>query len=190
MAFNSQEEALQGLKDQIAGSQGQYVSPEQKATDDAAALEALKRQSGYYDNPSVKPYTPPTSPAPTPTTINSEALAPTTPINYSTPQAVPIYNISKLNSDVTSTGQGTLTAPEKNVQDIINRLQGLNTSTIGKSAYQTQQEQAQGIPALQKTQTDLSSQLKAIQNEAQAIPLQLQTEATGRGITAGGLAPI
>lgn len=42
----------------------------------------------------------------------------------------------------------------------------------------------------QKRVDDLSAQLQSLQAEARAIPLQLQQDATGRGITKGGLAPI
>ena len=62
--------------------------------------------------------------------------------------------------------------------------------TVGEAGFRAEQEKVQGIPELQKTQTDLSARLKTLQNEALAIPLQLQQEATGRGITKGGLAPI
>ena len=69
-------------------------------------------------------------------------------------------------------------------------LMGLINQTLGESAYQAQQETALGIPELQKTQNDLSARLKALQNESLQIPLQLQQDATGRGVTAGGLRPI
>src|SRR3990167_3584310 len=51
------------------------------------------------------------------------------------------------------------------------------------------------IPQLQinpqeQTQSDLIKRLQALQNEALAIPLQLQEQFAGRGVTVGGLAPI
>ncbi len=43
--------------------------------------------------------------------------------------------------------------------------------------FQAEQEQAQGLPELQATQTDLSAKLKGLSNEALAIPLQMQQQA-------------
>ena len=54
---------------------------------------------------------------------------------------------------------------------------------LGESAFRTEKETQQGIPELQKTQRERTSQLMAIKNEAAAIPLQLEKEAAGRGIT-------
>ena len=84
----------------------------------------------------------------------------------------------------------TLTDEEKQAQANIERQQQINQQLQGQSSFRAEQENLQGIPELLKTQNALSSQLKALQNEALAIPLQLQQEAAGRGITAGGLAPL
>ena len=117
------------------------------------------------------------------TSINSTAIAPTTTANYSYPKENPIYPVGGLNSEL------TLTAPEKKESDLRSMISDLNNSLVGESQMRAEQEKIQGIDALTKTQNDLSSRLKAVQNEALAIPLQLQQDATGRGITAGGLRP-
>lgn len=117
--------------------------------------------------------------------ISSTNLTPTPEVPYNTPAETPVYPVAKLD-----TTTPTLGAEQQKEQDINTQTQDLIKSLLGESAYKTGQETAQGLPELQKTQTDLTAQLKAIQNEAAAIPLQLQQDATGRGITAGGLAPI
>lgn len=119
--------------------------------------------------------------------IDSSILAPVKPVDYTLPNPVPPYPVKDL--DVTTPAL-TPTAAEGEASSLNKRLQELNNALVGKSAYQAEQEKAQGIPDLVKTQNDLASKLKTIQNEALAIPQQLQIDATGRGITAGGLAPI
>lgn len=119
--------------------------------------------------------------------ITSSTLTPIPSLNYQTPQPSPIYPVGGLDS---TTPPLQATEPEKQADDFITKIQGLQDRLVGQSTYRAEQEQSQGIPELQKTQTDLSARLKAIQNEAAAIPLQLQNNSEGRGITKGGLAPI
>lgn len=59
-----------------------------------------------------------------------------------------------------------------------------------KGTAQLQKEASLGLPEYQKQLTDVSGQIQALQKEAMAIPLQLQEQVAGRGVTAGGLAPI
>src|SRR3990167_10571795 len=119
-------------------------------------------------------------------TINSAALTPTSVLPYTAPKTQPVYPVAGLNNETVLQP----TAPEIQADEFTTQLQALNQQLIGQSAFTVEQEKAQKIPELQKTQTDLSAQLKGLQNEALAIPLQLQQEAAGRGITVGGLAPI
>lgn len=118
--------------------------------------------------------------------INSNILNPTPGLNYGTPNPTPVSSIDKLDS----TPPVVATPQEEKATDLTKRLQELNERLVGKSVYRSEQETAQNIPELMKTQTDLSARLKTIQNEALAIPIQLQQEATGRGITTGGLRPL
>lgn len=122
-------------------------------------------------------------------TINSSVLAPTTPINYSTPNPTPVPSVSGLDTAYSSPALAP-TAPEQNATDINSRIRALNDSLVGKSAYTTEQKTAAGIPGLEKTQQDLATQIKQLQSEALAIPQQLQVQATGQGITTAGLAPL
>ncbi len=118
-------------------------------------------------------------------TINSTVLTPVAPlpVQYPNPEIVP--DISGLDSELPE-----LTKPETEASDLTKRLRGLYGQTVGESSYRASQEVAQGVPEAQKVQTDLSVQLKQLVAEAKAIPIQLQQQAEGRGITAGGLAPI
>lgn len=116
--------------------------------------------------------------------ISSSSLASTSTPNFQSPQQTPIYNVAGLNQPLTAT------EPEKKATDLTTQLQELNNQLIGQSDEQAKQEQALGIPDLTRTQNDLSARLKALQNEALAIPLQLQQENIGRGVTEGGLRPI
>lgn len=122
-------------------------------------------------------------------TITSSHLTPSSQTPYTTPTPSPTYPVGSLDTTV-PTPPAAPTAAEGEANSLTASLKALNDSLIGKSAYQASQEAAAGIPDITKTITDLSSQLKGLQNEATAIPLQLQNEATGRGITAAGLAPI
>lgn len=117
--------------------------------------------------------------------INSSSLQPTKQINYNTPQETPVPNISTLNSEAYG-----MTDPQKQAQTQVQKLQDLNNALLGEGSYRTEQENLAGLSELKKTQTDLAAQLKAIQNEQQMIPLQMQQEALGRGITTGGLQPL
>ena len=120
-------------------------------------------------------------------TITGDDLKPVQPIDFNEPEPITPFPVADLDTEVPKL---ELTAPETEAQGLTERLGDLNRQLVGETAFRAGEEETQGLPELQKTQTDLSSQLKAIQSEAKAIPLQLQQEATGRGITAGGLAPL
>lgn len=116
--------------------------------------------------------------------INAQALNNANPINLTQTQPTTPVNLQEITTPMEATTQ------ETQQSDISQQLQDLNNKYLGKSAFTTQQETTQGIPDLIKTQNDLTSQYNTIKNEALQIPLQMQQQATGRGITAGGLAPL
>ncbi len=60
----------------------------------------------------------------------------------------------------------------------------------GETAFRTGQETSNDLVGKKATVTDLTTQLNNLKTEADHIPLSLQNDATGRGVTAGGLAPI
>ncbi len=127
-------------------------------------------------------------PLTTPTTITSNNLGTVSGLPFENPVDVPIFPVDGLDTEVTPPLQET--GGEKQAQSFVDRLLKLNESTQGRASFTAEQEELQGVPELQKTQTDLSARLKTIQNEAKAIPLQLQEDVAGRGVTTGGLRPL
>lgn len=118
--------------------------------------------------------------------ITPSSLEPVSGLPFVNPNPVFPPTVAGLDSS----GQAAPLPQEQEQSDIIKRTQSLYDQLTGRAAEQTAAETAQGLPELQKVQTDLSARLKGLQNEALAIPLQLQNEAQGRGITAGGLQPL
>lgn len=125
---------------------------------------------------------------PATTTISSDILSPTTQTPYTTPSPTPIPSVSSL--DTSTVAPLTETPEEEKASSLTSSVEDLNNSMVGKSSYQTAQDTANGVDTLTQQQKDLSTQLTQLKNEASAIPQQLQLDATGRGITTGGLAPI
>lgn len=121
--------------------------------------------------------------------IDSNSLKPVSPLPYNYPASTPVPPVEGLTTEYTTPPLNP-TPQENAATDFTRSIQALNDKLVGKSEYQRAQETAAGIPELQKTQTDLSTQLKELQNEAKVIPQQLQVEATGRGVTVGGLRPL
>ena len=89
------------------------------------------------------------------------------------------------------------TEPEKEVSAAQKRIAELNTQTVGESARRTTLEGEADIEGKTEAIQSFQNELKLIQAEQSAlaeqqriIPLQLQEQAKGRGVTAGGLAPL
>jgi len=119
--------------------------------------------------------------------LSAGNLSPSADIPIAQPKNVPVPSVNALDATIPTF---EMTQPEKDASSLSERLRKINESLIGESAFRAEEEEKAGIPALLKTQTDLSGRLKALQNEALQIPLQLQQESAGRGVTAGGLRPI
>lgn len=80
----------------------------------------------------------------------------------------------------------TPTPYETEASELIKLTRGLYDQLVGKSAYQTEQEQKYNIPGITNTLNDLTSQLQGIANEAAAIPVEEQSRAaSGTVLTAG-----
>lgn len=116
-------------------------------------------------------------------TITPKSLTPTTPMPLVSPNTVPVYDVSNL-----QVPELTLTPQEQKASSLSSQLGSLYNSLVGKSAYQTQQNQIYGVNTAQAAIQDLSAQLTGIKNEAAAIPLQLQQGAAERGVTTPMLA--
>jgi len=118
--------------------------------------------------------------------INAGTLSDQPEINYQPYQESAPFNASNIDyTPIVPMGE-----TQQRANDMSNELQNLYDQTLGESAYRAEQEEAHDIAGMTATQRDLEAQLKGLINEAKAIPLQLQEESAGRGITAGGLAPI
>jgi len=151
---------------------------QQTANGSTTPAAALTPMSTENTNPS----------APDTSTITSNSLTPTTAIPFAAPAPTPIPSVASL--ETAPTPPLTETPGEQQASSLSQQLEDLNNQLVGKSAYQTQQNTAAGVDTLTKQQSDLSTQVTQLKNEALAIPNQLQLDATGRGITASGLAPI
>lgn len=123
--------------------------------------------------------------------IGSNLLTPQSPTPYVTPAPSPIPNITSLSPYYNASTDSLTETPEEDAMSKLSTyLEGLNNEDAGKAADTTAEENAAGIPQLTSTQTDLASQLTSLQDQAKAIPQQLQSDAEGRGITANGLSSI
>ncbi len=94
------------------------------------------------------------------------------------------YDTSKLDSTTgTATDYYALTPEERKQQDITDRLSKAYQERIGKTSFEAQQRQAQGVSDLERTQIEKSKKLKLLQAEAENI----KTRPAGVGVTAGML---
>ena len=102
-------------------------------------------------------------------------------------EAVP-PSIATLTSDFSSLFAPTPTEIE--AKTLEGELAKLTGRLSDEATVRAEQEKVQDFSGKQKLVTDLSSQLKSLQAEEAAIPLRIQEEAAGRGITTGGIQPI
>lgn len=119
--------------------------------------------------------------APTAIPVSSLNSTPTA-LNPVTPPTSTPYPVSSLNNTPAPTTP-TLTPEQQKVQDLINTTLGLNNSTVGESAYRSQIEGQQNIPALTTSLNDYNSRLLTLQKEAAAIDPRLRQGAADAGIT-------
>ena len=136
------------------------IDPNALYTDEAGKTVTGKYVQGGYGN-----------------TINSSVLNPSPAPNFQSPTPTSPYPVAGLSPK------------EEKAQNLFDKIGGLYQGLLGESAYKSQQEQEAGLMEFEKTKKDLTSRLNTLKNEALAIPLQLQQDATGRGITKGGLQP-
>ena len=154
------------------------------------ATKTIKNPDGTYTTYDDQSYTPPVS---APSAITPDSLSNTeTPATLPQQPGEPDYtgSMASIPSLDSLTTTGTKTATETKQDDLASRLEQAYAKLSGKAPAQAAAEQAAGLPAFQTQLTDISGQIQALQKEALAIPLQIQQDATGRGVTAGGVAPI
>lgn len=102
------------------------------------------------------------------------------PIDFEQEAEIPVFDVSTLQ----------LTPTEEEAQDITEELQTLAGQLEGESEFREGQREERGLPEMEQRQRQLETRLNALIRESQAIPLQLQEEARGRGITRAGLRPL
>lgn len=112
--------------------------------------------------------------------ITGENLVPTPDITFAETPEQPVPVVPELK----------LTEPEKKVQTLTEELSGLQEQLIGESAFGVSEEERAGLPGLRQTQQDLTSRLQVLTAEQQAIPLRIEEEFRGRGVTKRGIKPI
>lgn len=128
------------------------------------------------------------------TTIDASTLNQAQPLNLPTAPvdtnnyAGIIQSVPSV-ADITKQIQGT-SQTEQSQQGLAQRLLSSLSKLGGRKEAQLQAEQQVGLPQFQTQLTDVNNQLQSLQKEALAIPLQLQQDVQGRGVTTGGLAPI
>lgn len=116
--------------------------------------------------------------------ITSAALNPVPTLNPVMPNnpTVPVVPPEPDPNAITMTPQQSIGQAENE------RLRALVTSSLGESALKAEKEVAEGIPAIQATERDLTTQLNALTQEAKAIPLGLTTRhAKETGISTEGI---
>lgn len=117
--------------------------------------------------------------------ITSNDLVPTNTINYQQPQQVSSGAFPTINETTYNP-----IPQETEISNLIRDLAKSNTLESDKLAFTAQQEQAFGLPDLQKAELDYTSQLKQLEADYKNINDKMQLASEGRGITKAGLAPI
>src|SRR3990167_6402272 len=123
--------------------------------------------------------------------ITGEDLTPIQPLNLPTAPQSPDYQ--GITSAIPQIDLSQFQAPsqaEGTQDDISKMILQLTESAGGRGQAQLQAEQQAGLPQLRQQLQDAANQLQALQKEQAAIPLQIQQEFTGRGVTKAGVAPI
>ena len=123
--------------------------------------------------------------------ITSEQLTPTESLTLPPQQSTRDFShVASASIEGLLGAINALTPEEQKGLDFQNQILDLTRSLGGESARKTELETQQGVT---QQRTDLQAvigQLQGLQKEALAIPLQIQQEFAGRGVTTAGVAPI
>ena len=74
---------------------------------------------------------------------------------------------------------------ESEIDQLIKQTQELRKQGVEETAFRAEQEKTQQLPEITKSQQDLTTQLRQLQLESQAIPLQVQSQYAGRASLSG-----
>ena len=123
--------------------------------------------------------------------ITSEQLAPTESLTLPPPQPTRDYSPLASASIEGLLGAFNTPAPEEQKGlDFQNQILDLTRSLGGETQRKQELEAQQGVTQQRTDLQAIVGQLQGLQKEALAIPLQIQQEFAGRGVTAAGVAPI
>ena len=128
--------------------------------------------------------------------ITSDSMKNTTPVPLSTPKDNTSSYLSSINQVAADLAtQNTLAQQES---DRLNKEAKTQSSEIAslqsllgeKSTDRNLTYETQGVNKLYNQLADLNAQATGLANEAKSIPIQIQNESAGRGVTDAGIAPI
>lgn len=114
--------------------------------------------------------------------IPSTSLTPAVKSNFqSTTPSADVYVPPVTPTDTTT--PAPLSELDKQIQGYSDAALAANNAEVGKSAYTTEQQNLAGVPEQQKLQKELTAQIVGLKSQGQAEQLQLEQNASGRGIT-------
>lgn len=127
--------------------------------------------------------------------ITPDSLKPETPVSIPPTPAVVTPDITKID---TSVDLFKPTQSENTLNDFSTKMQELNNQLVGKADYTNQLNEQYKTADINASLQDLNDQLTGLKNQQAdltnkynyTIPNAAQVGATGKGITAGGLAPL
>lgn len=125
-------------------------------------------------------------------TISSASLS-ASPDNLNippTPPSTPTQPLIDTSLQSITDAYAATTPEEAQGSDLQKQILASLSTLGGKGAKQGTLEQQANLPEQRKQLQDIMGQLQGLQKESLAIPLQIQEEAKGRGVTAAGVAPI
>lgn len=124
--------------------------------------------------------------------ITSQALTIQQPFNAATPNYLPIPTLADYTPSTSNYALGAQGQQEQDYTDRLTQLrqtlsgEGVRTDSTGKiisSNYGSQLRGEKGLAQIQSNIDELATQYKNLQLEASALPLQLEQQAVGKGIT-------
>jgi hypothetical protein len=122
--------------------------------------------------------------------VTASSISPATPTNITQPNNVPVPDVSSLQSQIDTINAQQATPEEQNISATQKRINDLSGFTAQEEARKAALLADPALQAKRQSVQDLTTQLNSLIAESKAIPVRIQQDALGRGVTAGGMAPI
>jgi hypothetical protein len=124
--------------------------------------------------------------------ITPGSMTPATPITTTPNPVTPVPDVSTLQSQIDAiNAQYAAPLPnEGNIKTLQQRVMDLSGQTNQEDVRRAQLEADPALQAKRQQVQDLTAQADALVAESKAIPIRIQQEFAGQGVTAGGVAPI